>query len=241
MSTVKSSFQIPEGILGISSILYAFLSSFVPLMAINVTCFGFLRTLRPCRSITGILSRGKILMLLLDDLITSCDFSTRHLGCEPATIDAKYFSPQNRRRLFWGNIPGLFTVSSMQGSSDGEAWTLDKSLMPNSGRKATQRKIRTLTTNTNSLLQGRTENCSNRREITSLFPVRFVSQGPEGPRQESSTSKSKAHKRKPPDDVPTNTTVVTISYQCKRTSLNNLYRKTMLMTLRRRMFCGSRK
>jgi hypothetical protein len=56
---------------------------------------------------------------------------------------------------------------------DGESLTLEKSLMPNSGRRAAQDKIRTLTTNTNSLLQGRTENCKNSKDLASLFPVRI--------------------------------------------------------------------
>ena len=117
----------------------------------------------------------------------------RHLDCQPAVIDAKNFSPQLRRsltfylktflchfellscacrRLFWGNIPGLFTVHE-QLTQDGESLSLEKSLMPNSGRRAAQEKIRTLTTNTNSLLQGRTENCRSSKDLASLFPVRF--------------------------------------------------------------------
>ena len=44
--------------------------------------------------------------------------------------------------------------------------------MPNSGRRAAQDKIRTLTTNANSLLQGRTENCKSSKDFASLFPVR---------------------------------------------------------------------
>lgn len=98
---------------------------------------------------------------------------SRHLDCQPAVIDAKNFSPQLRRRLFWGNLPGLFTVHHDQLTLDGQSLTLDQSLMPNSGRSAAQTKIRTLTTNTNSLLQGRTENCKNRKDLASLFPVRF--------------------------------------------------------------------
>lgn len=104
------------------------------------------------------------------------DASDRHLDCQPAVIDAKNFSAQLRRRLFWGNLPGLYTVQSNSQASTDHSLTLDKSLMPNSGRRATQAKVRTLTTNTNSLLQGRTENCANRKELASLFPVRFTFQ-----------------------------------------------------------------
>ena len=76
------------------------------------------------------------------------------------------------RRLFWGNIPGLFTVHEEEPTHDGNSLTLEKSLMPNSGRRAAQDKIRTLTTNTNSLLQGRAENCKSSKDLASLFPVR---------------------------------------------------------------------
>jgi hypothetical protein len=77
------------------------------------------------------------------------------------------------RRLFWGNIPGLFTVYEEEPTHDGNSLILEKSLMPNSGRRAAQDKIRTLTTNTNSLLQGRTENCKSSKDLASLFPVRI--------------------------------------------------------------------
>lgn len=134
-------------------------------------------------------------MLLPLVLIQFLHAPSRHLDCQPAVIDAKNFSPQLRRsvtffpqryvcvrnfefivlcrRLFWGNIPGLFTVHEEQLTQDGEPFTLEKSLMPNSGRRAAQDKIRTLTTNTNSLLQGRTENCKSSKDLASLFPVRI--------------------------------------------------------------------
>lgn len=117
-------------------------------------------------------------------------------------IDAKNFSPQLRKRLFWGNIPGLFTIQH----AEGESLTLEKSLMPNSGRRATQDKIRTLTTNTNSLLQGRTENCSSRRDLASLFPVRFSFQqdDPKDDGSKNSKGKKESSKRKKssePDSV----------------------------------------
>ncbi|KAF2361780.1 PWWP domain [Trinorchestia longiramus] len=32
---------------------------------------------------------------------------SKHLHCEPVTVDARWFTPMKRRRLFWGNIPGL--------------------------------------------------------------------------------------------------------------------------------------
>ncbi|CAE1234789.1 unnamed protein product [Acanthosepion pharaonis] len=33
---------------------------------------------------------------------------SRYLGCQPALWDAKYFSPQQRARYFWGNIPTIY-------------------------------------------------------------------------------------------------------------------------------------
>ena len=51
--------------------------------------------------------------------------------------------------------------------------TLNMALIPNSGRKAAVGKVRTLTTNTNSLYQGRMENCQNQRQVKALFPVHW--------------------------------------------------------------------
>jgi len=125
---------------------------------------------------------------------------SKHLQCEPAIIDAKDFSPQLRKRFFWGNIPGLYTVPNSN-QIEGEM-TLDMALIPNSGRHAALSKVRTLTTNTNSLLQGRTENCSNRKEIMSLFPVHWdaskaeATKSPEKDGETSSSSRKKKKKKK---------------------------------------------
>ena len=51
--------------------------------------------------------------------------------------------------------------------------TLNMALIPNSGRKAAVGTVRTLTTNTNSLYQGRMENCQNQRQVKALFPVHW--------------------------------------------------------------------
>lgn len=98
----------------------------------------------------------------------------RHLERQPAIIDARDFSPQLRRRYFWGNLPGLLTLPERQDGSKGSKTNLAQALMPNAGRRAAQAHIRTLTTNTNSLLQGRTENCRNKRDLAALFPVRVT-------------------------------------------------------------------
>ena len=134
--------------------------------------FGCLKMLPQCPNTTAKSCPGMLIqMQTLYFSQLKCFTRYRHLGCQPAIIDAKHFSPQLRRRLFWGNIPGLFTINKEQYVGDA-ALTLETSLMPNSGRRATQDKVRTLTTNTNSLLQGRVENCSSSKDFSSLFPVR---------------------------------------------------------------------
>ena len=120
--------------------------------------------------------------------------SYRHLQCEPAIIDAKDFSPQLRKRLFWGNIPGLYTVPNSN-QIEGEM-TLNMALIPNSGRQAALSKVRTLTTNTNSLLQGRTENCISRKDLMSLFPVHWDSKLQPQPRERHEESPSTSRKKK---------------------------------------------
>lgn len=122
----------------------------------------------------------------------SAQHFNRHLDCQPAVIDARDFSPQLRRRYFWGNLPGLYTLpDNLSGDGDGEAAEgskdysavndtssrlthLAQALMPHAGRRAAQLHVRTLTTNTNSLLQGRTEDCRTKKELTALFPVRLT-------------------------------------------------------------------
>ena len=99
----------------------------------------------------------------------------RNLGCQPAILDARDFSPQLRRRYFWGNLPGLLTLPEveMDDQEGGRKISLSQALIPNLGRRAAQFHVRTLTTNTNSLLQGRTENCRSKKDRKKLFPVRL--------------------------------------------------------------------
>ncbi len=167
------------------------------------TSCGFLKMLRRCLSTTVTSYQGtkREAVLCVNSIvpkwINPCSYFSytlhiyRHLDCQPTVIDAKNFSPQLRRRLFWGNIPGLFTIHNEHQIEDGKSLTLDKSLMPNSGRRAAQAKIRTLTTNTNSLLQGRTENCSSRKDLAALFPVRCSFQQDENRNVETDHKKGK--------------------------------------------------
>lgn len=74
-------------------------------------------------------------------------------SCEPAMLDSKYFSPQNRARYFWGNIPGMYTP--LQPHLLQQRVTLDSVLTPNCNRKAVVERILTVTTRSNSLKQGK--------------------------------------------------------------------------------------
>uniref|UniRef100_A0A5S6R3L8 DNA (cytosine-5-)-methyltransferase n=1 Tax=Trichuris muris TaxID=70415 RepID=A0A5S6R3L8_TRIMR len=78
----------------------------------------------------------------------------RFLGRPPALYDSRFFSAQNRARYFWGNIPGMYQANVAV--SLAKAPILDDVLTPNCGRKSKMAKVRTITTRSNSLKQGRT-------------------------------------------------------------------------------------
>ncbi|KRX20124.1 DNA (cytosine-5)-methyltransferase 3B [Trichinella nelsoni] len=78
----------------------------------------------------------------------------RFLGRPPALYDSRFFSAQNRARYFWGNIPGMYRTDFIV--EEDKAPVLDDILTPNCGRKSKMSKVRTITTRTNSLKQGRT-------------------------------------------------------------------------------------
>ncbi|XP_034551005.1 uncharacterized protein LOC117821083 isoform X2 [Notolabrus celidotus] len=74
----------------------------------------------------------------------------RFLECNPVLVDAVNVSPAHRARCFWGNIPGM--------SRPITAYQSDKLTLQDCleiGREAQVTKIRTITTNRNSLKQGR--------------------------------------------------------------------------------------
>ena len=101
------------------------------------------------------------------------------MGCQPVAIDAKDFSAQNRRRFYWSNLPGIHSICCTADDDTGK--TVDSILLPNSGRRATRDKMRTATTNANSLLQGRKENCRSEKDLLNLFPVRYAEKDDEAP------------------------------------------------------------
>ncbi|XP_061637905.1 DNA (cytosine-5)-methyltransferase 3C-like isoform X2 [Phyllopteryx taeniolatus] len=74
----------------------------------------------------------------------------RFLECNPVLVDAVRVSPAHRARYFWGNIPGM--------SRPITAWQSDKLNLQDClevGREARVTKVRTITTNPNSLKQGK--------------------------------------------------------------------------------------
>lgn len=75
------------------------------------------------------------------------DVINRFLQCEPKLFDAAFISAQRRPRLFWGNLPTLW--SEMPTNDH----ILQDCLLPH--RRATVTKVNTVTTRANSLRQGR--------------------------------------------------------------------------------------
>lgn len=72
---------------------------------------------------------------------------------KPVCIDAKNYSAMRRPRLFWTNTPNKrrLVTSDFQQNSSQENMTLQEHLTPNLCRVAVVDKIRTVTTNRNSL------------------------------------------------------------------------------------------
>ncbi|XP_072223315.1 uncharacterized protein [Leuresthes tenuis] len=74
----------------------------------------------------------------------------RFLECNPVLVDAVKVSPAHRARYFWGNIPGM---SRPIIASQNDKLSLQECL--EIGRLARVTKVRTITTNPNSLKQGK--------------------------------------------------------------------------------------
>ncbi|XP_068997839.1 uncharacterized protein [Embiotoca jacksoni] len=74
----------------------------------------------------------------------------RFLECNPVMVDAIKVSPAHRARYFWGNIPGM---SRPIIASQTDKLNLQDCL--EIGREARMTKVRTITTNPNSLKQGK--------------------------------------------------------------------------------------
>ncbi|XP_071329252.1 uncharacterized protein [Trachinotus anak] len=74
----------------------------------------------------------------------------RFLECNPVLVDAVKVSPAHRARYFWGNIPGMSRAII---ASQSDKLNLQDCL--EIGREARVTKVRTITTNSNSLKQGK--------------------------------------------------------------------------------------
>ncbi|XP_038165283.1 DNA (cytosine-5)-methyltransferase 3B-like [Cyprinodon tularosa] len=74
----------------------------------------------------------------------------RFLECNPVLVDAVKVSPANRARYFWGNIPGMSRPIT---ASQKDKLNLQECL--ELGREARVTKVRTITTKSNSLKQGK--------------------------------------------------------------------------------------
>ncbi|XP_065846483.1 DNA (cytosine-5)-methyltransferase 3B-like [Oscarella lobularis] len=83
---------------------------------------------------------------------------SRFFQCSPVVVDAFPVSAANRRRYFWGNMPGM---NRPMVPLPGDKVTLQDCLEPNCGRTAQFNKLRTVTTKANSIKQTK----------QALFPV----------------------------------------------------------------------
>ncbi|XP_019746219.1 DNA (cytosine-5)-methyltransferase 3B-like [Hippocampus comes] len=98
-----------------------------------------------------------VVFMNMHDKVNICRF----LECNPVLVDAVKVSPAHRARYFWGNIPGM---SRPIAASQSDKLSLQDCL--EIGREARVTKVRTITTNPNSLKQGKN---------VSLLPVLYQS------------------------------------------------------------------
>ncbi|XP_038128279.1 DNA (cytosine-5)-methyltransferase 3A-like isoform X11 [Cyprinodon tularosa] len=78
---------------------------------------------------------------------------SRFLECNPVMIDAKEVSAAHRARYFWGNLPGMSSRPLTPMAND----KLDLQECLEHGRTAKFEKLRTITTRSNSVKQGKDE------------------------------------------------------------------------------------
>ncbi|XP_077443360.1 DNA (cytosine-5)-methyltransferase 3A-like isoform X9 [Stigmatopora argus] len=86
---------------------------------------------------------------------------SRFLECNPVMIDAKEVSAAHRARYFWGNLPGMSSILTISSTNRPlSAMTNDKLDLQEClehGRTAKFEKLRTITTRSNSVKQGKDE------------------------------------------------------------------------------------
>ncbi|XP_011612231.2 DNA (cytosine-5)-methyltransferase 3A-like isoform X2 [Takifugu rubripes] len=80
---------------------------------------------------------------------------SRFLECNPVMIDAKEVSAAHRARYFWGNLPGMNRLVCEWPLSSTNTDKLDLQECLEHGRTAKFEKVRTITTRSNSIKQGK--------------------------------------------------------------------------------------
>nr|XP_037270264.1 DNA (cytosine-5)-methyltransferase 3B-like [Rhipicephalus microplus] len=118
----------------------------------GILFFEFYRVLRTVLQANG----GRHLFWMFENVVAMPReyrrVISRFLQCEPVLLDACSFSAQARARLFWGNIPGMHMSLNPELV---QRTSLQSILHPLLRRKAAVAKVRTLTTNANSLRQSK--------------------------------------------------------------------------------------
>uniref|UniRef100_UPI0037E8DEC5 DNA (cytosine-5)-methyltransferase 3A-like isoform X3 n=1 Tax=Semicossyphus pulcher TaxID=241346 RepID=UPI0037E8DEC5 len=82
---------------------------------------------------------------------------SRFLECNPVMIDAKEVSAAHRARYFWGNLPGMSRLGDFRPLTPMANDKLDLQECLEHGRTAKFEKLRTITTRSNSVKQGKDE------------------------------------------------------------------------------------
>ncbi|XP_064629302.1 DNA (cytosine-5)-methyltransferase 3B-like [Lineus longissimus] len=102
-------------------------------------------------------NRGRHLFWLFENVVSMPkevkSSISRFFGCEPAKLNSKYFSAQQRARYFWGNLPGIYCPPQLDHFTEKGA-NLNNVLTPFCNRVARFEKIQTVTTKSNSFRQG---------------------------------------------------------------------------------------
>jgi len=107
------------------------------------------------------------------------------MGVDPVHIDASRFSAQHRASLFWGNLPGLGKTVIPEVDIK-----LQDCLHPNMNRRAMVEKIQTVTTNANSLRQGKSDFTCNCTWFPNLNIFSFTSKSTNKSVQNKSNTKT---------------------------------------------------
>lgn len=114
----------------------------------GILFFDFYRVLRTVQQANG----GRHLFWMFENVVAMPReyrrIITRFLQCEPTLLDACSFTPQARARLFWGNIPAMCASPNPELV---QSTNLQSILEPRLNRKAAVTRVRTVTTNANSL------------------------------------------------------------------------------------------